>query len=62
MKVTDDYNAKLRLWAANPQVMPLPPACPLPKFSPQKFSSHKAMNRWKAKLLREHARQHSTHG
>lgn len=62
MKVTDDYNAKLRLWAANPQVVPLPKSFPLPKFSPQKFNSHAEMNRWKENLLREIARQNVTHG
>jgi hypothetical protein len=62
MKATDDYNAKLRLWAANPQVVHLPKVIPLPKFSPQKFSSHEEMNRWKANLLREIARQNATHG
>ena len=57
MKVTDDYHAKVRLWAAHPQVVPLPRGPRLPKFSPQKFKSHEEMNRWKAELLLRAARE-----
>lgn len=56
MKLTDDYQAKVRLWAAHPRVVPLPPPPPLPKFRPQKFRTHAEMNAWKESLLRELAR------
>ena len=62
MKVTDDYEAKLRLWAANPRVVPLPPGPPLPRFAPQKFRTHAEMNRWKEELLRQAARESKAHG
>ncbi|HEX3798785.1 MAG TPA: hypothetical protein VH413_08795 [Verrucomicrobiae bacterium] len=52
MKITDDYNAKVRLWAANPQISPVLPGPELPAFPPQKFRSHAEMNAWKAALLR----------
>lgn len=60
MKVTDDYQAKVRLWAANPQVEPLPSFVPsLPRFRAQKFANHEEMNRWKKALLIEVARSHA---
>ena len=62
MKFTDDYQAKIKLWALNPKVMPLPPTPRLPKFAPQKFHTHAEMNRWKAKLIRQLAREGSGHG
>lgn len=62
MKVSDDYRAKIRLWAAAQRVVPLPPAPRLPRFSAQRFASHEAMNRWKAELLRELARSVSSDG
>jgi len=62
MKFTDDYQAKLRLWAANPQGMPLPAPPLLPKFKPQKFRTHAEMNRWKESLLRQLARGDTAHG
>ena len=53
MKITDDYKAKYRLWAAHPRV--IPPAAPvrLPRFKSRRFSSHAEMNRWKQQILRE---------
>jgi hypothetical protein len=53
MKITDDYNAKIRLWAQNPQVVPAGRPPKLPKFSKQTFRSHEEMNRWKERLLKE---------
>ena len=55
MKITDDYKAKYRLWAANPQVIAAPPPPSLPKFGSRKFASHLEMNEWKRKLLCEAA-------
>jgi hypothetical protein len=62
MKFTDDYHAKVKLWAAHPKVWPLPPPPRLPRFRPQRFSSHAEMNRWKAALLRQLAREGSGDG
>ena len=53
MKVTDDYNAKYRLWAANPIVVAAPPAVTLPNFKSKRFSSHAEMNAWKLSMLRQ---------
>lgn len=50
-KLTDDYTAKIRLWAANPRIWPLPPGPPIPRFSPQKFNSYEEMNEWKKNLI-----------
>ena len=57
MKHTDDYKAKLRLWAANPQVVPLLHATNLPRFASRKFSSHAETNAWKIRYLRKIAAQ-----
>jgi len=56
MKITDDYNAKYRLWAANPTVVAAPPAIKLPPFKSRRFSSHAELNAWKLSLLRQLAR------
>jgi hypothetical protein len=62
MKVSDDYKAKVRLWAERPTVMPLPPPPRLPRFAAQRFSSHAEMNRWKQALFREVAETLPPHG
>ena len=56
MKITDDYSAKHRLWAANPRVVPVPAAPRLPEFKSRRFSSHAEMNEWKRSLLLQLAR------
>jgi hypothetical protein len=56
MKITDDYNAKYRLWAANPTVMLAPAATQLPGFKSRRFSSHAELNAWKISVLRQLAR------
>ena len=53
MKVTDDYNAKYRLWAANPVVVPAAIAVKLPGFKSRRFSSHAELNEWKSSVLRQ---------
>ena len=53
MKISDDYKAKIRLWAANPTVIPLPPPPKLPGFRSRKFSSHTEMNEWKREWLKQ---------
>jgi hypothetical protein len=52
MKVTDQYEAKLDIWAREGKVYPLPKAVGIPAFRPQKFSSHAEFNAWK-RLLRD---------
>lgn len=56
MKITDDYKAKIRLWARNPQVIPAPPPVKIPGFKSRRFSSYAEMNAWKEQVLRELAR------
>ncbi len=51
----DDYDAKIRFWAANPKVIPLPPGPKVPYFPPKKFNSHAEMNAWKEELIRKMA-------
>ena len=51
MKITDDYSAKLKIWAASPQITPTPRAVGLPRFGSRKFSSYEEMNAWKRELL-----------
>lgn len=53
MKITDDYNAKYRLWAANPTVVAAPAATKLPDFKSKRFSSHAELNAWKLSVLRQ---------
>jgi len=62
MKITDDYKAKLRLWAANPAVAAAPASPALPRFRAQKFQTHAEMNVWKQALLRQLAREGPVHG
>lgn len=61
MKITDDYRAKYRLWAAHPRVIAAPTPPHLPKFASRRFSSHAEMNAWKRELIRELASSVSTH-
>ena len=53
MKISDDYNAKYRLWVANPTVMAAPAATKLPDFKSKRFSSHAELNAWKLSVLRQ---------
>jgi len=62
VKLTDDRQAKIRLWVAKRQVVPSPKGPPLPKFSGQKFSSHVEMNQWKQELLLQIARDRAEDG
>ena len=56
MKATDNYSAKLDLWAREATVWPLPKAVGIPTFSARKFRSYRELNAWKRKLLAEIAR------
>ncbi len=44
MKISDDYDAKIKLWVANPKVVPLPPGPTVPKFRSKKFNSYADTN------------------
>jgi hypothetical protein len=57
MKITDDYQAKYRLWAANPRVVSVPRAPRLPNFKSRRFASHQEMNQWKEAVLNDLARE-----
>jgi hypothetical protein len=61
MKITDDYKAKIKMWAANPQVVPDSPPKNIPKFRSMKFQSYAEMNAWKKSLLREMAKSAPGH-
>ena len=51
VKVTDQPEAKLRLWAQNPKPVRLPRIANLPHFGHKKFNSHAEFNAWKQELL-----------
>lgn len=53
MKITDDYQAKYRLWAANPTVVPARVAPKIPGFKSRRFASHTEMNEWKQSVLQQ---------
>lgn len=56
MKSTDNYKIKLKMWAADNHVAPLPKAVGFPEFGCKRFSSGDEMNIWKNELLAETAR------
>jgi len=56
MKITDDYKAKIQIWAADPQVIADSPPPKLPNFRSRKFYSYAEMNEWKVLMLKELAR------
>lgn len=62
MKITDDYKAKIRLWAESPRVVPAPASPKLPRFVGRKFSTHAEMNEWKRALIRESAQSAPVNG
>jgi len=57
MKASDDYSAKLRMWAERPEVRPMPKLANIPAFRSRKFNSYAEMNAWKSELLRMIAAQ-----
>jgi len=63
MKACDDYNSKIRMWAADPKVVAAPPLMvAIPHFGSKRFSSHREMNEWKEQLWREIATNASGDG
>ena len=57
MKITDDYRAKLALWAKEGKVYRMPRIANLPKFGHRRFNSYEELNAWKRSLLEELVRQ-----
>jgi hypothetical protein len=51
MKITDERKAKIKKWAANPQVIPPLPVPKFPPFPCQRFNSYAEMNAWKKSML-----------
>lgn len=47
MKFTDDPNAKIRIWAIDPRVVPTARFPGYPGFRSRRFGSHEEMNAWK---------------
>ena len=56
MKYTDDYEAKYKIWAANPVVHPLPKVTGLPRTGSKKFRTYEEYNAWKQEYLIQIAR------
>jgi len=56
MKIENDYKGKLKIWAAEANVVRLPKAIGFPAFSCRRFSSGDEMNIWKKSMLAEIAR------
>lgn len=52
MKVTDDYGAKLDLWARAGKAVRMPRIDNLPYFGHRRFNSYEELNAWK-KWLRD---------
>jgi hypothetical protein len=50
---SDDYAAKIKLWASNPQVVPQPPLPKLPQCGSKKSSRYAEFNAWKRELLKQ---------
>lgn len=52
-KYSDDYTAKLKIWASDPKAQHVPSLSNLPKFGARKFSSCEEMNAWKRSLIQQ---------
>ncbi len=61
MKITDDYKAKIKLWAENPQVVPDSPPKNIPKFHSKRFNTYAEFNAWKRSLLHKFAKAAPSH-
>ena len=51
MKRTDDFGAKLLIWAEERKVYPMPKAVGIPHFGAKKFRSYDELNAWKKDLM-----------
>jgi len=50
MKITDNYNGKLEIWAREGKVVRMPRIANLPKFGCHRFDSYQELNAWKQSL------------
>lgn len=57
MKLTDDYQSKIKAWSKAPVCVRLPRMAGNPPFRAKKFSSHAEMNAWKQSYIEQIARQ-----
>jgi hypothetical protein len=57
VKITDEPDAKIKLWARNPRVVRTPRIANLPRFGVRRFNSYADFNKWKQDLLLELVRQ-----
>lgn len=57
MKITDQPDAKIQLWARQPRVVRTPRIANLPYFGVRRFSSYAEFNQWKQELLLELVRK-----
>ncbi len=57
MKLTDDYGAKLEVWAREGKAVRLPRIANLPRFGHRRFNTYEELNAWKQSLRDELARQ-----
>ena len=53
MKITDQPDAKIQLWARQRRVVRTPRITNLPRFGVRRFSSYAEFNQWKQELLLE---------
>ncbi len=57
MKITDNYEAKISLWARESKVYRMPKLANLPPFGCRRFDSYEALHVWKQSLLNELLKQ-----
>jgi hypothetical protein len=57
MKITDDYGAKIEIWAREGKVVRVPRIANLPKFGHRRFDSYEELRAWKQSLLDELLKQ-----
>jgi hypothetical protein len=57
VKITDDYGAKLEIWARAGRVARLPRIANLPRFGHRRFSTYEELGAWKRSLLNELAKR-----
>ena len=53
MKFTDNYGAKLEIWARESKAHPLPHVAGIPRFGSKKFKSYGELNAWKKDLIEQ---------
>ena len=51
MKISDNYNAKIDLWAREGKVVSIPRIANLPQFGHRRFNSYEELRQWKQTML-----------